>query len=69
MVLSGELFSHCLEREEQAEVRLTLLMRQLVEKNPPPDKAANPMAWVAHMNALKAQAEEMILTELIYAFP
>ena len=27
----------------------------------------NQMAWVQHMNSLKAQAEEMILTELITA--
>ncbi|MFQ9056950.1 MAG: TnpV protein [Oscillospiraceae bacterium] len=25
------------------------------------------MAWVQHMNSLKAQAEELVLTELIYS--
>ena len=30
-------------------------------------KAQDPMAWVQRMNALQAQAEEMILSELIYA--
>ena len=30
-------------------------------------KARDPMAWVGTMNALKNQAEEMILTELVYA--
>jgi len=30
-------------------------------------KAENPMDWVRQMNGLKAQAEEMILSELIYA--
>ncbi|MCL1842209.1 MAG: TnpV protein [Defluviitaleaceae bacterium] len=69
MALSGELYPHCLMREEQAEERLTVIMQQMTTKNPPPDKAADPMAWVAHMNALKAQAEEVILTELIYAYP
>lgn len=29
-------------------------------------KADNPMAWVGQMNALKQQAEEIILDELIY---
>ena len=35
--------------------------------HPAPDKEKNQMAWVQHMNSLKAQAEEMILTELIYS--
>ena len=30
-------------------------------------KAANQMAWVAQMNSLKHQAEELILSELIYS--
>ena len=30
-------------------------------------KASDPMKWVGLMNNLKAQAEEVILTELIYA--
>ena len=30
-------------------------------------KATNQMAWVAQMNSLKHQAEEMILSDLIYA--
>lgn len=29
-------------------------------------KAENPIVWVGHMNALKQQAEETILAELIY---
>ena len=29
-------------------------------------KASNPLKWVGLMNSLKAQAEEVILTELIY---
>ncbi|GHV56149.1 hypothetical protein FACS1894216_19760 [Synergistales bacterium] len=40
-------------------------MTELLRKSPPPDKAANQMSWVGHMNITKAQAEEMI-PELIY---
>lgn len=29
-------------------------------------KVADPMKWVGMMNALKAQAEEIIVSELIY---
>jgi hypothetical protein len=32
-----------------------------------PDKAADPMKWTAVMNTLKAQAEEVIQSELIHA--
>ena len=38
-----------------------------LKQNPAPDKAQNQMAWVQHMNSLKVQAEELVLTELIYS--
>ena len=41
------------------------MMKELLEKNPAPDKKMHQMEWVQHMNALKAQAEEVILNELI----
>ena len=63
----GTLFSHCLEIEEAADRRLEILMNGFVEKDPPPDKAMDQMGWVAHMNSLKARAEEIILIELIYS--
>ena len=58
MLLNGTLYPHLWEVEQTAD---------LLEKNPAPDKEKNQMAWVQHMNSLKAQAEEMILTELIYS--
>ena len=42
-------------------------MAQLLKQTPAPDKEQNQMAWVQHMNSLKAQAEELVLTELIYS--
>ena len=41
------------------------MIAELLKANPAPDKKSNQMAWVQHMNMLKAQAEEVILTELI----
>jgi hypothetical protein len=67
LVLTGQLFSHCLTIEEQAEERLDFMMKQLTEQDPPPSKATDPMGWVGHMNMLQAQAEEIILKELIYS--
>ena len=55
------------EMEQTAENRMQQLMKELLERNPAPDKEKNQMAWVRHMNSLKAQAEKMILTELIYS--
>ena len=66
-LLSEKLFPHCLEIEETANERLELIMTQLQAKNPPPDKASDPMGWAAYMNSLKAQAEETIYDELIYS--
>ena len=43
------------------------MMAELLAKNPAPDKEKKQMAWVQHMNSLKAQAEELVLTELIYS--
>ena len=64
-LLNGTLYPHLLEIEETASQRLEQMMSQLLEKDPAPDKKRNAMAWVQHMNTLKAQAEEVILSELI----
>ena len=47
------------EREE-------VILKQLEEKEPLPDKEKNQMAWVRAANQHKAIAEEIILKELIY---
>ena len=69
LVLSGKLFPHLAEINQTAEARLELLMTQLKEQNGVTEelKARDQMQWVAMMNSLKAQAEEIILTELVYS--
>mgnify|MGYP002802951787 CR=1 FL=1 len=54
------------EVQQTCEKRMELLMADLLLKNPAPDKTTQQLAWVSHMNSLKAQAEEIILRELIY---
>ena len=66
-LLSGSLYPHLLEVEQTAESRMQQTMAQLLKQSPAPDKEQNQMAWVQHMNSLKAQAEELVLTELIYS--
>ena len=58
LILSEELFPHLQEIDETAHRRVGQLMNELLEKNPAPDKATQQMAWVQHMNSLKAQAEK-----------
>ena len=46
-------------------IALEFLMEQYLKDSPAPDKETQQMAWVQHMNSLKAQAEEVVMTELI----
>ena len=66
MVLTETLFPHLWEVQQICEKRMELLMADLLAKNPAPDKATQQLAWVAHMNSLKSQAEELVVSELIY---
>ena len=66
MLLTGKLDSHLLSVEEAAEKRMEVLMKELTDRFPAPDKAENQIAWVAHMNNLMTMAEESVLTELVY---
>ena len=66
MILSEKLYPHLREIDETASKRLEKLMSELLTSAPAPDKETRQMAWVQHMNALKAQAEEIILAELIF---
>ena len=69
LVLNGQLHRHLLEIEETANSRLERMMQEMAAKNGATEelKAKDQMAWVGLMNSLKNQAEELILTELIYA--
>ena len=67
MLLNGSLYPHLMEVEQTAESRMQQTMAQLLKQDPAPDKAQNQLMWVQHMNSLKAQAEELVLTELIYS--
>ena len=66
MILTESLFPHLWEVQQTCVKRMELLMEELLANNPAPDKATQQLVWVAHMNSLKAQAEEIILCELVY---
>lgn len=69
MSLNGTLFTHLAEIDEAAERRLEILMPQLAKSAGATEtlKASDTMKWVGLMNACKAQAEEVIFAELIFA--
>jgi len=68
MLLNGTLVGHLHEVDEAAYRRLEQMMPEMMEKAGITEelKADDPMRWTGLMNAMKAQAEEIILDELIY---
>ena len=68
MILSEKLYPHLYEIDETANRRMEQIMSELIKRNGVTEelKASDPMKWVGLMNNLKAQAEEIILNELIY---
>ena len=69
LLLSETLYPHLREIDETANRRLEQMMPELMQSAGVTEelKASDPMKWVGLMNSLKAQAEETILAELIYA--
>ena len=68
MLLGGNLDEHLHEIDAAARKRMDQLTRQMAETAGITEalKVRDPMRWVGEMNAIKAQAEEMIFEELIY---
>lgn len=68
LLLTEKLYPHLLEIDEAANERMDILMPQLMKAAGVTEelKAADQMKWVGLANALKAQAEEIILEELIF---
>ena len=68
MLLNGELTAHLREIDKTANEQLNSLMQALAKEAGATEqmKATNQLAWVGLMNNLKSQAEELILTELVY---
>lgn len=69
LLLKGTLNAHLSEIEQTAQRRLDELMTKLAAQSGVTEelKAKDPMLWVGMMNSLKSQAEEIILTELVYS--
>ena len=67
MLLNGTLWPHLQEVQRAASEQLERTIAALADKFPAPDKERAQLLWVAHMNGLKAQAEEVVVREIVYA--
>lgn len=68
LLLSGKLKEHLLMIQEQAETRFDLLVEQMAKREGVTEqlKAQDQMPWVRKMNSIRARAEEIVVTELVY---
>ena len=68
LLLAGELFPHLAEIDKACEERMDLLTHQMAELEGVTEalKAADQMAWIAHMNSIRSRAEEIVLHEQVY---
>ena len=69
LLLTEKLYPHLIEIDETAQSRLEQMMPQLAKDAGATEelKASDPMRWVGLMNTCKAQAEEILMTELIHS--
>ena len=69
MVQNGTLFNHLIETEDAAQTRLVTIIPALSKAAGATEalKAFDQMKWIRIMNSCKAQAEEVILNEIIFA--
>ena len=67
LLLTEKLYPHLIEIDETAQGRLEQMMPQLAKEAGATEelKASDPMKWVGMMNTCKAQAEEILMAELI----
>lgn len=68
LLLTGKLDEHLAEINRTCTERVELITNQLAQREGVTDalKAADQMEWVRRMNNIRARAEEIVLSELVY---
>lgn len=68
LILSEKLYPHLLEIDRAEQERMDAMLPRMMEVAGVTEelKACDPMRWAGLMDTLKAQVEEVVLTELIY---
>lgn len=68
-LLEGTLFKHLAEIDQTCNERMEILVSAMAKQEGVTEtfKAADQMEWVRRINSIRNRAEEIILTELVYA--
>ena len=68
LLLTGKLDAHLAEIDHSCNERIELIMNQLARREGVTEalKATDQMTWGARMNSIRARAEEIVLSELVY---
>ena len=66
---SGTLHRHLAEIDQACHERMEIIVSAMAKQESVTEalKATDPMEWVHRMNSIRSRAEEIVLTELVYA--
>ena len=69
LILTGKLWTYLADLNEQADDRLACIISQMQDAEGVTEelKACDQLAWVGAMNSIRSRAEEIILSEMIFA--
>ena len=69
LILNGTLYKHLADVNERASEMLDRLVKQMAEQEGVTEhlKAEQPMLWVGKMNNIRHRAEEIVLSDIVYA--
>lgn len=69
LVLADKLWTHLADTQEAAQTRIDLLIHQMAaaERVDEEMKEVNQLGWVQRMNNIRSRAEEVVLSEMVYA--
>ena len=69
LMLNGTLWEHLSEIDKSCNERLAVIIPTMAKRGGVTEalKAADQMEWVRRMNSIRNRAEEIVLTELVYA--
>ena len=69
LIVENTLFRHLAEIDQSCNERMEIIVSAMAKQEGVTEalKAADQMEWVRHMNSIRNRAEEIVLTELVYA--
>ena len=69
LVVEGTLFKHLAEIDQSCNKRMKIIVSAMAKQEGVTEtlKAADQIEWVRRMNSIRNRAEEIVLTELVYA--